>query len=375
MRVGLYLHIPFCRTRCHFCAFTLRIHRDERATRYLRALATEIELHADRRTLAGRPLDTIYVGGGTPTVLSAEQLMTILDRVRAAFPVTSDPEVTVEAHPETVTAESLRRLAEAGVTRISFGVQSMNETELREIGRRTSGDRTREAVTLARAAGFTNINLDLIYGLPGQTLAAWLATLDDVLALEPTHVSCYALTVEEKTRLHVDVRRGDRAEPDAALQNEMEDQAAARLAAAGFMRYEISNYARPGFACRHNLLYWQGEGYLGLGPGAQSYVEGRRFGNVERVEEYERLLEAGRLPLAESECLSEEQRRRERIVFGLRLLEGVDRSVVHQALSDPTWREALERLLSRGWLEERHGRIRLTDEGRRFADSVAVELI
>lgn len=375
MRVGLYLHIPFCRTRCHFCAFTLRIHREDRAQRYLRALDTEITLHDKRRTLAGRRLDTVYFGGGTPTALAAEQLVAILDRVRTTFALRSDPEVTVEAHPDTVTEEGLRRLADAGFTRISFGAQSMNDAELLHIGRRTSGDRTRDAVLMARAAGFTNINLDLIYGVPEQTLDGWLATLDDVLELEPAHVSCYALTVEEKTRLHLDVRRGDRAEPDTALQNDMEDAAAARLAASGLTRYEISNYARPGFACRHNLLYWQGEDYLGLGPGAQSYLEGRRFGNVESVEDYDRMLEEGRLPIAASELLGEERRRREQIVFGLRLIEGVDRALLRQGSPDRTWQQALDRLTRRGWLEERDGRVRLTDEGRRFADSVAVELI
>jgi len=375
MRVGLYLHIPFCRARCHFCAFTLQIHREDRVQRYLRALEREIGLHADQRTLAGRRLDTVYFGGGTPTALTADQLIAILERVQAAFTLQPDPEVTVEAHPDTVTGEDLRRLAGAGFTRISFGAQSMNDAELLELGRRTSGDRTKAAVSLARAAGFTNISLDLIYGVPGQTMDNWLATLDAVLSLEPAHVSCYALTVEERTRLHLDVRRRDRAEPDAALQNEMEDAAAARLAAAGFIRYEISNYARPGFACRHNLLYWQGEDYLGLGPDAQSYLDGKRFGNLADVDGYCRSLAAGRLPLAASEVLSQEQRWRERIVFGLRLLEGVDRTLLCQAPLDRTWQRTLEHLTRRGLLEERAGKLRLTDQGRRFADSVAVELI
>jgi oxygen-independent coproporphyrinogen-3 oxidase len=375
MSTGLYLHVPFCRTRCHFCAFTLQIHREDRVERYLRALGEEMRLHADQRSLAGRRLDTVYFGGGTPTTLSSAQLRDILRQIRDRFGVAETAEISVEAHPDTVTEESLRTLAEAGVNRISFGAQSMNDDELLQIGRRTSGDRTRNAVALARAAGFANINLDLIYGVPGQTLDGWLATLDAVLSLDPAHMSCYALTVEEKTRLHIDVRRGDAAGPDPVLQNEMEDAAARRLAGAGFTRYEISNYARPGHACRHNLLYWQGHDYLGLGPGAQSYLDGRRFGNVESVDDYDRSLEQGRLPIAESELLSAEQRLRERIIFGLRLIEGVDRELLRHEPPDRTWRQMLEQLTRRGLLEERAGRIRLTDEGRRFADSVAVELI
>jgi oxygen-independent coproporphyrinogen-3 oxidase len=274
-----------------------------------------------------------------------------------------------------VTEDGLRQLTDAGCTRISFGVQSMDDGELLQIGRRTSSNRTQAAVGMARSAGFANINLDLIYGVPGQTLDGWLATLDAVLALEPAHLSCYALTVEEKTRLHLDVRRGDAIEPDAALQNEMEDAAARRLITAGFTRYEISNYARPGYACRHNLLYWQGHDYLGLGPSAQSYLDGRRFGNVESVEDYDRTLGRGCLPIAESELLSADQRQRERIVFGLRLIEGVDQVLLRHEPPDRAWQQTLDRLTRRGLLEERAGRLRLTDAGRRFADSVAAELI
>ena len=375
MSAGLYLHVPFCHTRCHFCAFTLQIHRADRVRRYLGSLSREIRLHAERRSLAGRKLDTVYFGGGTPTTLEASQLTGVLRNIRDSFGLNEGVEVSVEAHPDTVTGEGLRQLTDAGFTRISFGAQSMDDGELLQIGRRTSGSRTRAAVRMAREAGFTNINLDLIYGVPGQSLDGWLATLEDVLALDPSHLSCYALTVEEKTRLHIDVRRGDRVEPDAALQNDMEDAAAGRLASAGFTRYEISNYARPGFACRHNLLYWQGHDYLGLGPSAQSYLDGRRFGNVESVEDYDRGLEQGRLPVGESELLSADRRERERIVFGLRLIEGVDKAVPDHAPPDGAWRQALERLTRRGLLEEWAGRIRLTDEGRRYADSVAVELL
>ena len=375
MRVGLYLHVPFCRTRCHFCAFTLQIHREDRVRRYLDSLSREIRLHAEQHSLAGRRLDTVYFGGGTPTTLDASQLTGVLRQVRDSFALNEGTEVSVEAHPDTVTDEGLRQLADAGFTRISFGAQSMDDHELLQIGRRTSGNRTQAAVRMARGAGFADINLDLIYGLPGQSLDGWLGTLEDVLALEPAHLSCYALTVEEKTRLHLDVRRGDAVEPDAALQNDMEDAAAGRLAVAGFARYEISNYARPGCACRHNLLYWQGHDYLGLGPSAQSYLDGRRFGNVERMEDYDRMLEQGRLPVAESELLSAGRRRRERIVFGLRLIEGVDRALLRQEPPEGTWQQALDQLTRRGLLEERAGRIRLTAEGRRFADSVAVELL
>jgi oxygen-independent coproporphyrinogen-3 oxidase len=228
---------------------------------------------------------------------------------------------------------------------------------------------------MARTAGFSNINLDLIYGLPEQTMESWIATLNETLTLEPTHLSCYALTVEEDTRLAVDLRRGDRPEPDALLQNEMEDEAALRLTNAGFLRYEISNYCRPGYVCRHNLLYWQGGEYLGLGPSAQSYVGGTRFGNVEDLAAYQKALEKGQLPTGEREKLSRRQRQREALVFGLRLTEGVDLQALGEEPQDRDWKETLHRLTRQGLLEKRSSRIKLTDLGRRYADSVAVSLL
>src|SRR5213594_3027976 len=207
MSLGLYIHVPFCKTRCHFCAFYLQIQREDRALAYLESLGREIRLHAELNSLKGRPLDTIYFGGGTPTTLSSDQLSCILEQVRHYFGLQEHAEVTLEAHPDTVTEEGMRRLFQAGFNRISFGVQSMDETELIRIGRRSLRTSAHSAVAATRLVGFTNINLDLIYGLPGQSMRSWLATLDETLGLEPTHVSCYALTIEEGTRLHRDLHQ------------------------------------------------------------------------------------------------------------------------------------------------------------------------
>jgi oxygen-independent coproporphyrinogen-3 oxidase len=379
MPIGLYIHVPFCRTRCHFCAFYLRIHREDQAQMYMESLAREIQLYETLNSLGGRRLDSVYLGGGTPTTLRPDQLYSMLDLVRNDLGVQEGAEVTVEAHPDTVTEEGFRGLISAGFNRISFGVQSLDDGELIRIGRRTVSESARVAVALARAAGFTNINLDLMYGLPGQTVESWLSTLEQAIALEPTHLSCYALTVEDGTRLRKDIGRGDRNEPDAVLQNAMEDEAVRRLAKAGFERYEISNFSRTGYACRHNLHYWRGDDYLGLGPSAQSYLNGCRFGNVEDLEVYHRALEAGRAPVAESAHLSPEQRRREAVVFGLRLIEGINVAALRSGTRDgeveDEWQRALHRLRDQGLLEERIGWIRLTDLGRRWADSVAVGLM
>lgn len=374
MPLGIYIHVPFCRTRCSFCAFYLRIHREDWAQAYVEALTREIRLHAAQDRLEGRLPDSLYFGGGTPTTLHPEQLVEILALVRDNFGLARQAEVTVEAHPDSVTEEGLQTLREAGFNRISFGIQSADKEELLQVGRKTDGASVDRDVAHARAAGFVNLNLDLIYGLPGQTLASWQETLAQALAMAPAHLSCYALTVEEKTHLQVSLHRGDLPEPDQGLQNVMEDEAALRLAEAGFDRYEISNYCRSGSACRHNLLYWQGGEYLGLGPSAQSYLNGCRFGNVEDLTAYRDQLASGRLATVQTEQLSPAQRQREALVFGLRLTDGVpfNRSL---AQSTDQWEEKLQRLERDGLIEVDADRVRLTALGRRFADQVAVELL
>lgn len=374
MAVGLYIHIPFCRHRCHFCAFYVRIHREDWVRHYLAALQREISLHATMNTLTGRPLETIYFGGGTPTTMCPAQLLEVLAWVRSAFQVVPHPEITVEAHPDTVTAEGLTQLRAAGFTRISFGIQSADRQEVLRLGRRTVDQPARPLLGAARSAGFQSINVDLIYGVPEQTREKWLESVDDIITWAPDHVSCYALSIEEDSHLHLNIKRGDVAPPDLDLQNDFEDAAASRLIEAGFERYEISNYARPGHACRHNLLYWQDEDYLGLGPSAQSYVNGVRFGNLPELGAYGKSLAAGRLPIVESIPLNLNQRRREAIVFGLRLTRGVASSWLQSDDTDTGLFAGIDRLKKHGLLEEQAGRLRLTREGRRFADSVGFTL-
>ncbi|MGA6829105.1 radical SAM family heme chaperone HemW [Nitrospira sp. NS4] len=369
--IGLYLHIPFCRQRCHFCAFYLEIPKGDRLDSFLFALERELDLYRAQGLPGDRPLQTVYLGGGTPTVIPARRLATLLDRIRRTFPVSPQAEVTVEAHPSTVGRDDLRILADAGVTRISFGAESMNQKDFIAIGRPGSVAETEQAVANARAAGFTNINLDLMYGLPGQTLESWSDNLQSLLKLDLPHVSCYALTIEEGTKLALDVAKGLAPAPDDSLQIDMEAAAESTLGMAGLARYEISNYARPGFACRHNQLYWTNQDYLGLGPSAQSYVDGVRFGNVADLETYTHHLRAGRLPVSDRTSLSPEEQRRDALIFGLRLLAGVPRET---ALDHPAQQPAIEQLTAKGLIIVEDERIRLTALGRRYADSVAEEL-
>ena len=368
--IGLYVHIPFCRRRCHFCAFYLEIAQPDRMAQFRFALIQEISLYRRQASLDGRALQSIYFGGGTPTSLPADWLAELLRLIRATWPISVTAELTVEAHPSSVTVDDLRVLAEAGFNRISFGAESMADKDFASIGRFGRVQDTATAVQAAREAGFGNINLDLMYGLPGQSLQDWIYTLESLVMLTPSHISCYALTIEEETRLARDIARNLVLPPDDMLQLDMESAAERFLAEAGFSRYEISNYAQPDFACRHNLLYWTGGEYLGLGPSAQSYLHGIRFGNVADLEAYAACLNDNRLPVTDRIPLSTADRQRDALVFGLRLLHGVPRTSFTDAERD----HQITDLIAKGLLDADCDRIRLTSLGRRYADTVAEQL-
>ncbi|MEO5863768.1 MAG: radical SAM family heme chaperone HemW [Nitrospiraceae bacterium] len=372
--LGLYLHIPFCRQRCDFCSFYLEIHRESRAEAFVRSLIHEIGLSAQQHVAAHRPIQSVYFGGGTPTALATTQLIAILSEIRLHLTLASDCEVTVEAHPSTISEQDLVRLRQAGVTRMSFGAESMEDGDLAKIGRPGAVNDTVTVVTQASAAGFANINLDVIYGLPGQSLMSWQRTLTQCLALKPTHLSCYALTVEEGTKLASDIERQHSSAPDEGLQNEMDEAAQQMLGGAGYERYEVSNYARQEYACRHNLLYWTNGEYLGLGPSAQSYLDGTRFGNVADLAAYDTSLAASRLPIEDRTRLSEKEQLRDAVIFGLRLIRGIPSQHLHQHAANYGYAAVTARLLTQQLLEEGGEHSRLSARGRLQADTIAGQL-
>ena len=371
---GLYLHIPFCRQRCDFCAFYLEIYRENHAETFVRSLMHEIGLSGQPQAAAGRPVQSVYFGGGTPTALAATQLTAILSEIRKHFTLTSDCEITVEAHPSTISEQDLVQLYQAGVTRMSFGAESMEDGDLARIGRPGAVSETVTAVTQARAVGFTNINLDLMYGLPGQSLVDWKRTLAHCLTLEPTHLSAYALTVEEDTRLASNIQRQLSPAPDEGLQIEMDEATQQMLGDAGYGRYEVSNYAKPGYACRHNLLYWTNGEYLGFGPSAQSYLDGTRFGNVADLAVYDKSLMASHLPIEERTRLSEEEQLRDAVIFGLRLIRGIPSQNLHQHAANYGRETITEELLAQQLLEVDGERSRLSARGLLQADTIAGQL-
>jgi len=372
--VGLYLHIPFCAKRCHFCAFYLVVQEESRIERFLRALDAEIAFYAQQLGSARQRVSTVYVGGGTPTALSVAQLSHMLTRVTAEFSLTDDCEVTVEATPESLTSEYLDTLLEAGVTRLSMGIQTFDQTERTCLGLSSSLEDAITGIRLVKQAGFTNFNLDVIYGIPGQTVFSWGRTLQQACEFEPTHLSCYALSVEEGTRFDYAFQRGELDLIETDIERQFQIHAAEQLETTGFCQYEISNWSKPGGQCRHNRRYWQGEDYLGLGPSAQSYMAGCRFGNVSNLEQYCRRLEMGELPVVKREPLSILQQDKERVVFGLRLLEGVPINWIETNKCDPVWAASFASFLEEGFIVQTSERVALTPKGRQFADELGYQL-
>lgn len=373
--LGIYLHVPFCMKRCHFCAFYLVLHNRQRVETFLQALEREIAMYASQPGMRERTVSTVYVGGGTPTVLGSGQLATIFSRLRSGFSLSEQCEITVEATPESLTEQYADFLQQAGVTRLSVGVQSFDPRERTMLGLSGTMVEAISCVKIAKQAGFSNINLDLIYGNPGQTVQSWEMTLTHALEMDPSHLSLYALSLEKGTRFYTEFRRGlfEVMAPDheaCFLQ-----QAETQLEPLQLSRYELSNWAKPGFACQHNLRYWKGLEYLGLGPSAQSYVSESRYGNVSSIEHYSKRLVAGQLPIANRELLTQVQQDKERIVFGLRLLEGVPIDWVRQASQDEVWATSFTALVKEEYLFQTDTGVQLTQKGRQFADTVGMRLL
>jgi oxygen-independent coproporphyrinogen-3 oxidase len=351
----LYVHVPFCTHICPYCAF----HKERNLTPALNAFlpALQQEVAWARREFDLQPA-TIFFGGGTPTALSLSQLESLF----AHWPFQDVEEFTFEANPLTISPAKAAVLRAAGVNRISLGVQAFDEPALRLLGRTHRREGIHASLRSLRLAGFSNINLDLMFSLPGQTLDAWQAALREAVALAPDHISTYNLTYEEDTEFLQRFQRGEFTQEES-LNRSMAEAAMDILGAAGFHHYEISNFARPGFQCRHNAAIWDGASYLGLGPSACSTVDSRRWKNTAHTQAYADALAATGSPPRAFEPLTPAQRRQEDILLGLRTARGIPAAWIASA-------PALPDLLEEGLLESTPGRYRLTRAGRLVADSV-----
>ena len=377
--LGLYVHVPFCSAICNYCNFNRGLFDAALKVRYVEAVLAEIR-HSGLNSCVARQssdlrpaADTIYFGGGTPSLLEPEEIAQIIDACVRSFDVAADREVTLEANPETVTSARLAAFRAAGVTRLSFGVQSFREDELQRLSRLHSADRARAAVAEARAAGFDNVSLDLMMWLPQQRVEEWLESVDEALALGPAHLSLYLLEVYPNAPLKDEMARArwsQAPDDDAAA---MYLTAMERLEAAGYEQYEISNVARPGRRSRHNLKYWTDGEWLGFGCGAHSTRDGVRWRNVAATDEYIGRIQRGEPTAVEVRQLSPRERLGDALFTGLRLVEGIDLVDISRRYAVDVWQRygrELDPFVETGVLRREGPRLRLTREGMLLAHEV-----
>jgi oxygen-independent coproporphyrinogen III oxidase len=378
---SLYLHIPFCHTRCHYCDFNTYAGILPLREPYVRALLTEIELAGKLAQHPGgkpRRSRTIYFGGGTPSLLTVAQIARLLNACHKAFAVDEDAEITLEANPGTLSLQQLAGLRAAGANRLSMGAQSFDAELLKTLGRIHSPGDIVQALRKARAAGFTSINLDLMFGLPGQTMRHWQETLEQALALHPEHFSLYSLIIEEGTPFYTWTHEGRIAPADEDLCADMYEYADERLQREGYENYEISNWALPGHQSRHNLTYWQNLPYLGMGAGAHSCFGGRRFSNILDPQKYINLLEKKQRPEAESETIGRVQEMSETAFLALRTAQGLHLPAFEERFAEPFTHFAGDRLRiveEAGLLEQKQDWLRLSKRGRLLGNEVFLRLL
>ncbi|HWY40934.1 MAG TPA: radical SAM family heme chaperone HemW [Chthoniobacterales bacterium] len=361
----LYVHIPFCARICPYCAFYKELLDRSQTQRFCEAILRELQTHAQDRAL--RPT-TIYFGGGTPTALSSPQLQFLLDGLRTELDLSDLSEWTMEANPGSVSATKAALLRRLGINRISLGVQSWDDDLLKLLGREHNAMQAEQSFEIFRRAGFENINVDLMFGLPGQTIDQWRQTLKRTIALRPEHISTYCLTYEEDTEFFLRHTSGEFRQ-DADADAEFFDSAISMLVNAGYEQYEISNYARPGFRSTHNRGYWSGADYLGIGPSAFSTVGMTRWQNVSDFRRYSDAVLSGQNPVGSVEQLTEQMKRAERVALLLRTDGGVPAQLLD------SFETETREFIKLGLLEKANDRFVLTRTGKALADSVAAELV
>jgi putative oxygen-independent coproporphyrinogen III oxidase len=367
-RFGIYVHCPYCRTKCPYCDFNVAIHREDRLAPYVAALRAELALYAALPWAGRVPAGSLFLGGGTPSLLPPEAIAALVADARRGLGLAPDAEVTLEANPEGLAPDRLRAFRAAGVTRLSLGVQSLDDDVLDRLGRTHSAADARAAYGAARAAGFDDVNIDLLFANPGEDLAGFTRTLDEVLGWGPDHLSAYALTLEPATPFG---RRPPAGLPDEDLQVAQFETLVERTRHAGLERYEVSNFARPGSRSRHNLGYWRREDYLGLGPGAHGALGAVRYATQRSEPRWRAAVLAGAWAIEGWERLTERQMAGERIVLGLRLAEGIPTEWLERHLADTPGGGTQ----AAGVLARRDGRLALTDRGVLISDAIFAELV
>ena len=371
---SVYIHIPFCATKCYYCAFNTYAFHKEQAKAYLTALRTEMELYASDT----EPLQTIFIGGGTPSILSANALARLFTDIQQHFRITPDAEISVECNPGTVDTEKLSVMRDNGVNRLSFGLQAMQDETLKQLGRIHTVAEFLESYHLAREHRFENINIDLIFALPNQAMEVWHHTLNEVISLDPEHISAYNLVMEETTPFYEQWQAGELHLPTEDTEADMFQYTIETLTAHGYTHYEICNFAKPNREARHNLVYWNNQPCIGLGAGASGYVNGIRYSNIRGIVPYINKLSKRNKPIANTERLTGHAEKAETLMLALRKREGLSLEDYRNRFAEEievAFGSILKKWMDLGLLERTATHLRLTSRGRFLANEIFVELM
>ena len=373
MARGIYIHIPFCHQICNYCDFNKVFFKNQPVDEYIEAVGKEIEMTVKESPESFANVETIFLGGGTPTALSAEQITRLLSLIAKHISLSNVKEFTSEANPDELTREKLRALLNGGVNRLSMGVQSFDQELLKKIGRTHSNEHVYETIALAKEVGFTNISIDLMYGLPGQTMEQWEDTLNKAMALNLPHYSAYSLIVEPKTIFYIQYAKGKLVLPSEDLEAEMYDVLMTTMEKHGKSQYEISNFAVTGYESIHNKIYWDNDEYAGFGAGAHGYLQGIRYSNHGPIKKYIETVQSGTRPLVHSHAVTTEERLEEQMFLGLRKVEGVPHRVFENKFNQSVhelYAKQIDKLINEGLLQHDKNGVRLTRKGRFVGNEV-----
>ena len=375
-KLGLYIHIPFCKKKCNYCDFVSYQEQDEKIEAYINSLKKEIKIISEH--FNSYSISTIFFGGGTPSYLDENFISSILEECNICFDLTNTEEISIETNPGTLNNSKLSRYKYFGINRLSIGLQACQNKLLKSIGRIHSFEEFLEGYNIARKSSFNNINIDLIFGLPGQTLSDWRDTLNKVLSLKPEHLSCYSLKIEEHTLFHNMYLNKLIEFPTDEEEREMYHYTVSTLKFNGYIQYEISNFCLPGYQCKHNLIYWNCEQYIGIGAGAHSYFDNIRYSNHTSLDKYILEINKGRLPQQDFQTINKQESMIEFIILGLRLIDGVDKNSFKQKFNnkiDEMYSAQISKLLELGLIENEKHRLKLTSKGLDLANQVMIEFL
>ena len=374
--LGLYIHIPFCVTKCKYCDFnSFKIDLNEK-TKYLNYLGEEMKLYKEE--IKNREIDSVFVGGGTPSILNENEINILFEKIKENFNIKSNAEITMECNPGTLTLNKLKVMKKSGVNRLSIGLQAVQNHHLKYIGRIHTFEEFEKNYHDAKQMGFDNINIDLMYALPNQSREDWMESLEKVVKLNPTHISAYSLILEENTELFKMYERDEFNLLDENTDIEMYEYTINYLKSHGYNQYEISNYAKDNFECKHNVLYWKCEEYVGIGASASGYFNGIRYNNICELDNYEKMILEGEKPIEWEEKLSIKDEIEESIFLGLRMNEGIQISDFKEKYNfdfEKEYKNEIEKLSKMELIEIDNNRMKLTQKGREISNSVFVEFI